>query len=152
MNLFIDSNVVLDFLLERQPFFDGAKKIFELRANPDYQLYISAAAITDIYYIAYRTLHDHEAVMALIGRLFTLSKIAPVNEEHIHTAHSLNWRDFEDAVQYIVAKFNGMDAIITRNMKGFKDSDVKIFSPEEFLEFVTSQEEEKIDSSLQHDD
>ena len=136
MNLFIDSNVVLDFLLERQPFFDESKKIFELSATPDNQLYVSAAAITDIYYIAYRTLHNHENVMDLIGRLLQIVKIASVNEEHIQNAYNLHWRDFEDSVQYSVAKGNNMDGIVTRNMKGFTDSEVKIFTPEELLEFV----------------
>ena len=141
MNLLIDSNVVLDFLLERQPFFDESRKVFELRTIPDNYLYVSAASVTDIYYIAYRTLHDHAAVRNLIGRLLSIMKIADVNSEHIKIAYDLNWRDFEDSVQYSIAKSNGMDGIVTRNMKGFRESDVKIFTPEEILEFIKSQEE-----------
>ena len=140
MNLLIDSNVVLDFLLERQPFFDNAQKVFELRANLQHHLYVSAAAITDIYYIAYRTLHSHDAVMNLIERLLNVVKISTVKSEHIHNAVNLRWKDFEDAVQYSVAKLNNMDGIVTRNMKGFTESDVKIFTPEEIIEFVNSQE------------
>ena len=136
MNLFIDSNVVLDFLLERQPFFEDSKKIFSLIENPEYNLYISAAAVTDIYYIAYRTLHNHEMVMNLLERLLSIVKIADVNAENIYNAVNLRWRDFEDSVQYSIAKSNNMDGIVTRNMKGFINSDVKIFTPEELLEFV----------------
>lgn len=131
----------MDFLLERQPFFDKSKKIFELSATPDNQLYVSAASITDIYYIAYRTLHNHENVMDLIGRLLQIVKIASVNEEYIQNAYNLHWRDFEDSVQYSVAKGNNMDGIVTRNMRGFADSDVKIFTPEELLDFIKSREE-----------
>ena len=104
-------------------------------------LYVSAAAITDIYYIAYRTLHDHESVRNLIGRLLNLVQIAPVTAEHIQSAYDLHWRDFEDSVQYSIAKSNGMDGIVTRNMKGFNNSDVKIFTPEEILRFIKSLEE-----------
>ena len=91
--------------------------------------------------IAHRTLHDHETMMNLIGRLLKIVKIAAVNAENIYYAYSLDWRDFEDCVQYSVAKGNNMDGIVTRNMKGFADSDVKIFTPEELLEFVKSREE-----------
>ena len=141
MNLLIDSNVVLDFLLERQPFFNDAQKVFELRANPNNQLYVSAAAITDIYYIAYRTLHSHDAVINLIESLLNIVEISTVQSAHIHNAVNLHWKDFEDAVQYSVAKFNGLNGIVTRNMKGFKESDVKIFTPEEILDFLNSQED-----------
>ena len=141
MELLIDSNVVLDVILNREPFFDASEKVLRLGIRPDITTYVSAASVTDIYYIAYRTLHDHAAVRNLIGRLLSIMKIADVNSEHIKIAYDLNWRDFEDSVQYSIAKSNGMDGIVTRNMKGFRESDVKIFTPEEILEFIKSQEE-----------
>ena len=152
MDLLIDSNVVLDVILNREPFFEASEKVLRLGVNPQINTYISAASVTDIFYISYRTLRDNELVYNWLSRIFNFTKLIAVNSENIYNAVNLRWKDFEDAVQYSIAKFNGMDAIITRNMKGFKDADVKIFSPEEFLEFVKSQEEEKIDSSLQHDD
>jgi len=136
MNLLIDSNVVLDFLLERQPFFDDAKKVMSLKENPANCMYVSASAVTDIHYIARRALKDNDMVMKLLERLLSVVNIATVTSEQIHYAVNLHWKDFEDAVQYSVAKFNGFDGIVTRNMKGFTEDGVKIFTPEEFLNFA----------------
>ena len=79
--------------------------------------------------------------MNLLERLLSIVKIAAVNADHIYNAVNLHWRDFEDSVQYSVAKFNNMDGIVTRNMKGFSHSNVKIFAPEELLEFLNTREE-----------
>lgn len=142
MKLLIDSNVVLDVLLQRQPFYEvGSKVLFLTKESDGIENYVSAASITDIHYIAYRNLKDHEAVMNLLERLLSVVKIATVTSEHINNAVNLYWRDFEDSVQYSVAKGNNMDGIVTRNMRGFADSDVKIFTPEELLDFIKSREE-----------
>ena len=140
MDLLIDSNVVLDVILNREPFFNHSEKVLRLGVSADINAYISAAAVTDIYYISYRTLRDNELVYNWLLRIFSFTKLISVKPEHIHNAVNLHWKDFEDAVQYSVAKFNGLDGIVTRNMKGFKDSDVKIFTPEEIIKFLNSQE------------
>lgn len=136
MELLIDTNVVLDRILQRQPFFESADKIFKLAKNPDINLKISASAVTDIYYIAYRNLKNRELVRELFIEILKIVKILPVNEENIHNAFDLNWKDFEDAVQYSAAVANNIDAIITRNMKGFSQAEVKILTPEEMLDFI----------------
>lgn len=139
MNLLIDTNVILDRMLKREFFWEAAEKILDLadknNAN-DINGYISASSVTDIYYIAYRSLKDHEKVRTLLAEVFKVIKIAPVSSENINYAFDLNWKDFEDAVQYSVALSNGIDAIITRNMKGFSQGEVKILTPEEMLESI----------------
>lgn len=140
MELLIDSNVILDVILNREPFFEASEKVLRLGVNPKINTYVSAASVTDIFYISYRTLRDKELVYNWLSRIFHFTKLASVTAENIYTAVSLRWKDFEDAVQYSIVKFNGMDAIITRNMKGFKSSDIKIFSPEELLDFLKMQE------------
>jgi len=92
--------------------------------------YVSASAVTDVYYIAYRTLKNHEQVRELLAEVLNVVKIISVTGENIHNAFNLNWKDFEDAVQYSAAVSNNIDAIITRNMKGFSQSEVKICTPE----------------------
>ncbi|MBR5913126.1 MAG: PIN domain-containing protein [Selenomonadaceae bacterium] len=141
MELLIDSNVVLDVILNREPFFDASEKVLRLGIRPNITTYVSAASVTDIYYIAYRNLKDNDMVYSWLSRVFGFAKLVSVTPEHIYNAVNLRWRDFEDSVQYSIAKSNGMDGIVTRNMKGFKESDVKIFTPEEILNFVKSQEE-----------
>ena len=141
MELLIDSNVVLDVILNREPFFKSSEKVLRLGLNPSINTYVTASSITDIYYISYRTLRDNELVYNWLSRIFNFVKISTVTSEHIYNAVSLRWKDFEDSVQYSVAKFNNMDGIVTRNMKGFNNSDVKIFTPEEVLKFIKSREE-----------
>lgn len=72
MKLLIDTNVVLDVLLKRQPFCENGAKVLKLSAREDIEEFVSASAITDIYYITYRMLKDKEIVREL---LCTLSKL-----------------------------------------------------------------------------
>ncbi len=72
-------------------------------ADKDVDEYISAAAITDIYYLAYRYLKDREKVIGLMKDVLEIAKIISVSEKEIYNAFNLNWKDFEDAVQYSAA-------------------------------------------------
>lgn len=142
MELLIDSNVILDRMLKREPFWESAKKILDIadkNNNNGINGYISASAVTDIYYIAYRSLKDREKVRVLLSEILKVIKIASISGVNIQYAFDLNWKDFEDAVQYSVALSNGMDAIITRNMKGFSQGEVKICTPEEILDFIKNE-------------
>ena len=136
MDLLIDSNVVLDYILERQPFLESAEKVFQLAKRKDITLNISAAAVTDINYIAYRSLKNRELVYSLIRKVLSMTKILSVTDKEITNALDLNLKDFEDAVQYSVALSNGIDVIVTRNMKGFSQAEVKICTPEDFINFI----------------
>ena len=137
MKLLIDSNIILDYMLEREPFFDAAKNVLNLaEKDDDITEFVSASAVTDINYIAYRTLKNRDLVYSLIKKVLKMVNVAAVTNEEITNALNLNWKDFEDAVQYSVAVSNGMDAIITRNMKGFSQAEVKILTPEEMLESI----------------
>ena len=83
---------------------------------------------------------NRDLVYSLIKKVLKMVKIAPVTEKEITNALNLNWKDFEDAVQYSVALSNGIDAIITRNMKGFSQAEVKICTPEEIINFIDTKE------------
>ncbi len=134
MRILIDTNVLLDVLLNRAEFVQPAVDVLKIS---ELQKYVSASAVTDIYYIAYRELRDKVAVKNLIKRLIHVVKVAAVSEDEILYALEVDWNDFEDSVQNAVAEFNSFDAIITRNKNDFKKSSVPIFSPQEFLETYT---------------
>lgn len=137
LNLLIDTNVVLDMFLEREPFVACSRKAIALSKNYDVQNFISASAVTDIYYISYKNLKNHQVIRALFKDLFEFVKVVTVTAEDIHAAFALNWKDFEDSVQYAVAKSNNFDIIVTRNMEGFDGDDaVKIFTPEEVCNYI----------------
>lgn len=131
MEILIDSNVVLDRILKREPFHTAADRLFEIFAENLHGVegYISASSVTDIQYIAYRNLKDHSEVRQLLSEALKVIKILPVNGENIQNTFNLDWKDFEDAVQYSVALSNKMDAIVTRNMKGFSQAQIKICTP-----------------------
>ena len=142
MDLLIDSNVVLDRILKRKPFCTAADRVFEIFSENlnGAKGYVSASAVTDIYYVAYRNLKDRAKVIELLSETLKVVKILSVTAEDIQRAFNLDWKDFEDAVQYSVALSNGIDAIITRNMKGFSQAEVKICTPEEIINFIDTKE------------
>ena len=108
MELLIDTNIVLDVLLKREPFYQDAVKVMNLAQYDDVQEYVSASAVTDIYYIAYRQIKDRKQVLELIKRLLMVVAVAAVSEQEIRNALKTEWKDFEDAVQYSVALLNEM--------------------------------------------
>ena len=114
MRILIDTNVILDVLLKRSPFYETAIEVLKLSARDDIQEFVSASAITDIYYIAYKNLRDKAAVRELLKKL--------------------EWNDFEDSVQYSVAALNEMDGIITRNVKDYSSAEMQVWEPAQFLE------------------
>lgn len=136
MHVLIDTNVVLDVLLDRSLFVHDAAAILSI-PEPVVYKYISASAITDIYYVAYKELRDKQKVEDIIKRLLSLIHIADVSGENILFALESEWNDFEDSVQNAVAELHSFDAIITRNAADFKNSNVSIFSPKDFLQFIS---------------
>ena len=135
MQVLIDTNVILDVLLNREQFVDAAVAILKL-SEDEVQKFVSASAVTDIYYMAYQELRDKQFVRDLVKRLLSIIHVACVSEENILTALDSNWSDFEDSVQNAVAESQNYDAVITRNKNDYKKSMLNVFSPSEFLDYV----------------
>lgn len=136
MKLMIDTNIVLDVLLKREPFYKTSFKILELTEKNDIYEYISATSLTDIYYLANKQLHNKTLVLELINNLLKIVHIAGVNEQEIILALNLGWKDFEDAVQYSSAKSIEADCIITRNPNDYIDSQIPVYNPEQALNIL----------------
>lgn len=133
MKILVDTNIVLDVMLKREPFYKSSLEILGLTKRDDVEEYVSASAITDIYYLAYRQLRDKEVVKKLMKKLLTVLSVASVSEQEIENALSLEWNDFEDSVQYSVAFVQEMEGIVTRNPNDYKEAKIKIWKPEELL-------------------
>ena len=136
-NLLIDTNVVLDAFLVREPFYETARKVLELNKRPDVMIAITASSTTDIFYLARRELKDRKVVKEMIINLVTEMsvKILPVTPEAIYHALNLPWADFEDAVQYSTALVNNMSGIVTRNVEDYKLSELDVYTPTAIVEF-----------------
>ena len=139
MKLLIDTNVVLDVLLRREPFFRTAAEVLNLTQRDEVREYVSASAITDIYYIANKQMKDRDAVRDLLKRLLMIVSVAAVSEREIQNALNLAWGDFEDSVQYSVALLNEMDGIVTRNPSDYQDANIRIWLPEQALELFANE-------------
>ena len=131
-------------LLNRKDFVQNAVEILKL-SESDFQKFVSASAITDIYYIAYQEIRDKVAVKDLIKTTLKIVHVADVSELNIISALDSEWKDFEDSVQNAVAEAHNYDCIITRNKNDYKKSNLKVFTPEEFLKEIKNKSEEKSD-------
>lgn len=137
----IDTNICLDAGLSRKPFYTNALQIIEHSQFGDFSGVIAAHSLDTIFYIINNENSKEESYIVLDGLRRAFS-VAPVTQEIIDTALKLKWNDFEDAIHYAAAQAAGCDAIITRNKKDFKDADLPVFSPFEFLDYLEDSEEE----------
>jgi predicted nucleic acid-binding protein len=139
MKLLIDTNVVLDILLRREPHYENAAKIAVLSENNHIECYISASAATDIYYISNKELRNKDTAIALLENLLKTFRIATVSESCILEALNLKWNDFEDCVQYTAGKNINVDYIITRNTSDFSKSQIKAISSDDFMQIISKE-------------
>ncbi|NJL40245.1 MAG: PIN domain-containing protein [Leptolyngbyaceae cyanobacterium RM2_2_4] len=118
MRVLIDTNVVLDFLQEREPFVEDAAGLFERLDTGEIEGFIAATTGTNIYYSVRRAAGRVMAQDAIAQVLSDLN-ICAVSLEVLEQAIALNFEDFEDAVQYACAIVHSVDAIVTRDVFGF---------------------------------
>ena len=137
MKVLIDTNVALNILLNQPNFIAGSKKVFDLAETGVFAAFISASAITDIYYIASKKLGKKVARENIKQHLVPVFKPAAVTDSHIYQALDLDWDDFEDSVQYIVGESFSADYIVTRNTKDYTSGSISAVTPENFLQAIT---------------
>ena len=134
MKVLLDTNVVLDVLLAREPFVLHAREIMALVEQKEVQGYICATSVTTIHYLMQRSA-DKTQADSLIVTLLELFDVASVTKSTLYDASVNNGIDYEDSVIYTAAKDAEVDMIITRDNKGFKNACVSVLNPEEFLAF-----------------
>ena len=133
MKLLIDTNVIIDILERREPFFTNSYKVIQLSLEGKLEAVMSAGAVTDVYYIISRSLRDKNKAREKIIGLTTLISICDTFAVDINNALPLNMPDFEDAVVAAIAKREKTNYIVTRNEADFINSPVPAISPTEFL-------------------
>lgn len=128
--IFLDTNIILDYLLKRDKYND-ASKIFDLMENDKIECFISANSLTDIYFILRKTNVNRKELILYICYAFN---IISLDEKDIINAIDTNMNDFEDAIQYILCKKCKINYLITNNKKDFKNCiDVIIFDANEYI-------------------
>jgi predicted nucleic acid-binding protein len=142
----IDTNVVLDVLLDRQPFAEAAAGVFALVEESRIEGFLCATTVTTVDYLLGQALAPDKARAAL-QRLLDLFEIAPVNRPVLEQALRSGISDFEDAVLDQSARLVSVEAITTRNLSDFKKSSLTVMDPSELLAAVEAKESaNKLDS------
>lgn len=135
--LFLDTNVVIDLLGEREDFYDSIAKIVSLADKGKIKLTVSALTYSTVFYILSR-FESKEIVKQKIRKFKTIAKTADLTDKIIDKGLSSKFSDFEDALQYFCALKTGCTIIITRNEKDFKESEIPVFAPNEYLSKLKS--------------
>ncbi|MGZ8939328.1 MAG: PIN domain-containing protein [Limisphaerales bacterium] len=132
-SIFLDSDVVLDHLADRQPFAENAHRIFALAEMREVTVCLSSLSFSNLYYIL-RKLKGHAEALNLLGDLRGLVRVSAVGEVEIDSALGSEFSDFEDAIQHFAAiGAGGINAIVTRNLSDYSTSKIPVLSPHEFL-------------------
>ena len=137
MKALIDTNIFLDVALQRRPFLVESDLVLSFIEDEELLGYISASTISDFYYIARRGIGRTASLNFLEG-LLSFCQVAMVDRVVIDGAIALTsksgFKDFEDAILNCTAIANGLDTIVTRNVKDFKLSKLQIVTPEQLIE------------------
>ncbi len=133
MRLMIDTNVFLDVLTRREPFYAPSKAALLLCEENKVQGFVSASSVTDIFYLVHRQLHSTEAAYQALGAVMDIAKVLTVTNEDVLNAYITRAPDFEDCLLATCARSNQCDAILTRNKKDYLRFGLTLLSPEELL-------------------
>lgn len=137
-NIFLDTNIVIDFLADRKPFSLDAARLFNFSVLGKVKLYISAVSYNNIYYILRQSLSNSETIK-LLEELSEMAEIADVTKGVIKKSLKTDFKDFEDAIQYYCAlSLNKIDFIVTRDTKDFKKSTISIMTATEAAGYLDS--------------
>ena len=132
-NVFIDTDVIIDFLIDRKPFSNEAAKMFSLIDQKKIKGCVSSLSFSNLYYVL-RKVGTHKKVISSLQELSDLVDILKVDNDIIKSALLSDFKDFEDSIQYYTAQENKkIDTIITRNIKDYKDTSLPVMTPETFL-------------------
>jgi predicted nucleic acid-binding protein len=134
MRVLVDTNIILDVLLKREPWAAAAAAVWRLCSEKKIVGYVSASAFTDIYYIARRHTDSERARIALRLCLDTFA-VCAIDQGTLEQAYALPGADFEDNVQIACALSNAFDFIVTRNVPDFSSSPVPVITAEELLRY-----------------
>ena len=133
MKLLIDTNIVLDALMVREPWAKAAQSVLLAVAEEKAEGCITASTMTDLYYLLRKHLNDNEKTRQTLLGIIASVKVLDVNGMDCEKAFSLPMSDYEDALLACCGKRHRVDYIVTRNPKHFDGSPVKIISPDELI-------------------
>lgn len=143
MKVLLDTNIILDVILQREPFFKPAVEILRLSDSGKIEAYITSNSITDIFYILRKFFDKIEDRCKAVRYILQIVDVASVTKSDIFKSLDQDFTDFEDALQTQCAKKIKAEFIITRNVKDFRDGTVDVITPDEFVKLIKETDSQK---------
>ena len=132
MRVLIDTNILIDFLLKRDPYYKNAKEVLMVCTHENVKGFIAMHTVSNLWYILRNETHENRRKCLRI--ICTALIVCFTNHNEVYNAiKNTNMKDLEDCMQDSCAYVNKLDYIITRNIKDFKNSRVKVIMPEDFI-------------------
>ena len=136
--ILIDTDVILDFFFDREPFSENAAKILSLCESKEITGFVTPVIISNVYYLL-RQAAKHEKVIEKLKLLVSITEVLVIDKASIVEALNSEFKDFEDALQNYSAEQNKeIDIIITRNTKDYKNSSLGVMTPDSYLKMRMS--------------
>jgi predicted nucleic acid-binding protein len=132
--LFLDTNIIIDLLSERQPFYIEAARIFSLADKKEIEISVSALSFATTNYILLQSKKSDEAKQ-ILRKLKLIVQVLSLDDKIVELAlNDSDFKDFEDGLQYYTALEHRLDGIITRNLKDFKKSRIPVMTADQYLQ------------------
>ena len=133
--IFLDTNILLDVSMKRQPHYPMSASIMLLIDNGQFEGFTTSLSMAIHYYI-HKKDYGHDLGIEVLKEFGQMLSILSVTDTHIEKALYSDFKDFEDAIQHFCALENGMDCIITRNVKDYEKSEIPVYTPAEYLRMI----------------
>lgn len=131
-HVFVDTDIILDLLASRQPFYAHSARLFSLADNGKIRLYVSALSFANLNYLLSRQYSASQSRKKLLA-FKTLVTVLPVSDKIVELSLSSDFKDFEDALQYHTAIEHKISLILTRNLKDYKFASISVMTAEQFI-------------------
>ena len=138
MRVLLDTDVILDVFLKREPFAEAAAELWRANEQGLYEGYVSAITPVNLFYVA-RRIKDVTVAHAAVTELLAAFHVCPIDQLTLQSALALPFQDYEDAVQHMSAASSQLDAIVTRDAQDYAQATLPIMSPRDCLKQIVSQ-------------
>jgi len=135
VKVLFDTNIILDVLLDREPFVELSASLVSLVEEKEIKGYLCATTLTTIDYLISKS-HNRKTAKNELSKLLGMFQICSVNEQVLQLALNSNFKDFEDAVQFYSGVCDSVDSIVTRNTKDYKEENISVYTPTEIWSII----------------
>lgn len=132
-NIFVDTNILIDFIADRKPFSKSAAKLFDYAEKGKVKLFVSALSYSNVYYVVKKAA-SHKEMITILRELESMTETLDVTKAIIKASLNADFKDYEDAIQYCTAlSKKRISAIVTRNTKDYKNSNLAVLTSDEVI-------------------